>query len=258
MENKFEILVLIILSLSSFMAKADQSQFNAEFGVHELAPDTFVVTDKTFFDSNILVARMPDNTVVIASSPFETQGATELIEWIKAKWNPKKIVAVNTHFHGDGTGGNEAFKKAGVEIWASELTQKIMKTYHPTFEGVPPELLARAKKRKKVLADHTFIAHEGKEFEFGGENVVLIYPGPAHTSDNVAVYLPRRKVLYGTCMIRAAGKSLGYIAEANLKTWATSVSHVSNLGAQIVIPGHGPVGGPELFSYTIGLVEKAR
>lgn len=70
---------------------------------------------------------MPDDVVVIASSPFETQGARDLINWTHSRLNPRKIVAINTHFHSDGTGGNEAYVEAGAEIWANELTLKLHK-----------------------------------------------------------------------------------------------------------------------------------
>src|SRR5690606_24319435 len=88
-------------------------------------PRTYLVTDEAYHDSNVLVAQMTDGTVLIASSPFETVNATALMNWINKKFVPTKTVAINTHFHADGTGGNEAYASAGVEIWASEETRAL-------------------------------------------------------------------------------------------------------------------------------------
>lgn len=264
MKNIYYLLILISFISCASKPKWDSTKFDQEFAVKEIAPDTYVVTDKTFFDSNVLVAKMKDGTVFIASSPFETVGTRELIGWIKAKWGPKKIVAVNTHFHADGTGGNEAYKEAGVETWASTMTSKLQQEHAEDarkFEAKnfadKPELLKRLTERKMVQADYVFYEKAGKTFTFGEEKVQLIYPGPAHTKDNMVAYLPERKVLYGTCMIRP-GDSLGNIADADVRAWPKSVEKIQSLDATIIIPGHGPVGGPELLSKTSELAKSAK
>lgn len=243
--------------------KWDSTKFDQEFAVKEIAPDTYVVTDKTFFDSNVLVAKMKDGSVFIASSPFETVGTRELIGWIKAKWAPTKIVAVNTHFHADGTGGNEAFKEAGIETWASTLTSKLQqenaesaRKFEATNFADKPELLKRLTERKMVQADYVFYEKAGKTFTFGEEKVQMIYPGPAHTKDNMVAYFPERKVLYGTCMIRP-GDSLGNVADADVRAWPKSMEKIQALDATIIIPGHGPVGGQELITTTTEIAKKA-
>nr|WP_204376227.1 subclass B1 metallo-beta-lactamase GMB-1 [Citrobacter freundii]QXI66703.1 GMB-1 [Serratia marcescens]QXI66747.1 GMB-1 [Raoultella planticola]QKF95688.1 subclass B1 metallo-beta-lactamase GMB-1 [Citrobacter freundii]QXO83654.1 GMB-1 [Citrobacter freundii]UCK92102.1 GMB-1 [Citrobacter freundii] len=254
----------LFTAFTAFSAFAlDQKAFDEQFAVKELAKDTYQVTDKFYHDSNVLVARMPDGTVVIASSPFETVGAQLMMDWIKEKWDPKRIVAVNTHFHSDGTGGNEAYKQAGAEIWASDLTwrlhrQSTKKDQQALADGFKskPELRDRILKRKTVHANRTFKSKEGKIFDFGGEKVELIFPGEGHTSDNSVVYLPQRKVLFGGCLIRSAKHDIGYLGDAVVKPWAETVRNVQKLKPEIVIPGHGPVGGPELLTRTIDLAEK--
>lgn len=237
--------------------------FAEQFTVNKVAPDTYVITDSFFYDSNVLVAKMKDGTVFIASSPFEGTGTTEMIQWIQQTLKPTRMINVNTHFHSDGSGGNEAYKNLGVEVWSSHLTKKL---YDQNFEqhkkinaddfNKEPELHKRILAKKKTFADNIFDEKKGKTFEFSGEKVQLIYPGPAHTEDNVVVYFPDRKVLFGTCMIRPEN-SLGYLKDANVKSWANSVKKVQGLGAETVIPGHGAVGGPELIEQTIRLATDA-
>ncbi|WP_176736680.1 metallo-beta-lactamase [Oligoflexus tunisiensis] len=255
-------LSLTLLSCST-LSHSRSDKFLSQFTVKEIAPQTYVVTDLSYHNSNVMVAVMPDQTVLIASSPFETQGADALLQWIRAELKPRKVIAINTHFHADGTGGNEAYKAHGVEIWASDLTRKLQQERGESqkikeaagFES-QPELKKRLERRQIVIADHEFRIQDGKTFEFGGEKVEVIYPGPAHSSDNVAVHLPQRKVLFGGCMIRPVN-TLGYVGDADVKSWADSVSRLKALAPRVVIAGHETVGGQELIDNTVETARQA-
>lgn len=106
-------------------------------------------------------------------------------------------------------------------------------------------------------AARTFDEHEGLVLRFGAEEVRVVYPGAAHSPDNVVVFFPSRGVLFGGCMIKGSA-SVGFIGDADLDHWESAVDSVRALGAKIVIPGHGPVGGAELFDLTTSVVRTAR
>jgi hypothetical protein len=109
-------------------------RIDAELEVRRISDDAFLVTHEPFFSSNILIVRMPDNTVVICSSPLETQGTRALVQWVRERFRPRQIIAVNTHFHFDGTGGNEAYRALGVETYASDLTQALLAKKGPSMK----------------------------------------------------------------------------------------------------------------------------
>lgn len=69
-----------------------ENRINDDLTFQSLDENTFVVTDNGLFSSNILVAKMPDDTVVIASSPANTFAASIMVNWIQEKLKPKKIV----------------------------------------------------------------------------------------------------------------------------------------------------------------------
>ena len=259
------LLTFLICSVTQSSAESEQSRINDELALQAIAPDTFVVTDTACFDSNVLVAKMPDETVVIASSPFETVSAAAMVSWIQQKLAPKRIVAINTHFHADGTGGNEAYSAAGVEIWASELTRDLhMQTAERMRTEVAelfqdPALRERILRRKDVPAPNIFTAKEGFRRTFGGEELIVHYPGPAHSADNMVVVLPKRGVLFGGCMVRAAGSTaLGNLGSANVNEWEKSVSSLREFEPRVVVPGHGALGGRELIEQTIALARETR
>jgi metallo-beta-lactamase class B len=227
--------------------------------VRQIAPDTFVVTHEPAFDSNILVVRMADGTVILCSSPFDTQATRVMLRWIRDAFAPARMLAINTHFHPDGTAGNEAYAEAGVEAYATDLTQRLLAERGARIrDGAAaalenPTLASRVRVTRIVPAARTIKTTDGVVFTIGGEEVHVIYPGPAHSPDNVVVHFPARRLLFGGCMIKT-GDAIGNTADADLRHWEAAVRSLERLGSRIIVPGHGRAGGPELLQNTIAVV----
>jgi glyoxylase-like metal-dependent hydrolase (beta-lactamase superfamily II) len=243
--------------------RIDGERIAGELVVHRVARDAWVITHEPFHVSNVLVVRMADGSLVICSSPFETQGTRAMVAWLKETFHPTRIIAINTHFHPDGTGGNEAYAEAGVETYASDETQKLLAARgvglrDDAAAGLPdPALRARMQKTRIVAAAHTFPARDGLALTIAGEPVRVVHPGPGHSADNVVVHFPQGDLLFGGCMIKA-GDSIGNIADADLGRWEASARALEALPARVVVPGHGPTGGRELLDNTVTLVRATR
>ena len=85
------------------------------------------------------------------------------------------------------------------------------------------------------------------------------YFGGGHTIDNITVYLPEKKILFGGCLIKEmAAQNLGFTGDAVMKDWAFTVQKVMAAypDIQYVVPGHGAYGGKNLLKHTIGLVQQ--
>jgi metallo-beta-lactamase class B len=233
-----------------------------ELRVKRVARDAWLATHEPFHASNILVVKMPDGTVVFCSSPFDTVSTRALVRWVEASLHPAKMIAINTHFHLDGTGGNDAYRASGVTTYASDLTQKLLAEKGLAVQrGAADEF--EGEKRRRILetriapAEKTFPAADGLSFSFGGEMVNVVYPGPAHAPDNVLVFFPARRLLFGGCMIKSS-RSIGYIGHADLGHWEAAVDVARALHPDVVVPGHGSLGGTELFDRTVDVVRGAR
>jgi hypothetical protein len=50
------------------------------------------------------VVQTEEGTVILVSSPFEKLGTQALLNWVVKTLAPKKMAAINPHFHLDGTG----------------------------------------------------------------------------------------------------------------------------------------------------------
>nr|AIA12314.1 SPM_beta_lactamase [uncultured bacterium] len=256
-------------SLSQNDAKEISSSASAAIPIDEnlsatqLKPDVWLVQDKSFYDTNVLLAKMPGRTVVIASSFIDTPKTAKLIAWINQTLKPKEIRAINTHFHFDGTGGNEAYHQEGVQTWSTQQTLSLYKARADSMRSSLADSLNDKQHGKDLratnntLADHIFNAADGLEWDFQGEKLIVYYPGPAHSPDNLVVYLPSKRILFGGCMVRALDYDLGNTADADLKNYYKSALSLKRFPAEIVIPGHGQKGGMDLIDHTITLASKA-
>jgi glyoxylase-like metal-dependent hydrolase (beta-lactamase superfamily II) len=234
-----------------------------ELSVRRVARDAYVVVlDAKPAPANVLVVRMADGTVILCSSPYDTQATRTLLAWVRETFAPPQIIAVNTHFHPDGTGGNEAYVEAGVKTYASNLTQDLLakrgaQVRDQTASGVDAAMRDRLERTRIVPAANTFDAREGLTLTLGGETVRVFFPGAAHSPDNVVVHFPVRELLFGGCMIKT-GKSIGFTGDADLDHWEAAVVALGPMSARVVVPGHGDTGGPELLENTIEVVRAAR
>ena len=104
---------------------------------------------------------------------------------------------------------------------------------------------------------HIFELQDGLELEFGDETVQVFYPGPAHTPDNVVVYFPDRKLLFGGCMI-IRWDQIGNRSDADLDSWPVSVKSLSQFDVNILVPGHGDRLDPALIEDTLQLLDAGK
>jgi len=97
-----------------------------------------------------------------------------------------------------------------------------------------------------------------KPFGLEGE---VFFPGHGHAPDNVVVWLRDARVLFGGCMVRAAGtRNLGNTADADIASWHQAVKELLQRfpKATVVVPGHGAPGGRELLVHTATLSQPGR
>ena len=154
--------------------------------------------------------------------------------------------AVGTHFHGDSVDGIAALQRASVPLYTTVLTAQLM-----AGAGLPrPDSLFAAN------ADNVWT------LRYGDRTVEVFFPGPGHTADNAVVYVPEARLLFGGCLIRPGEtESMGNTADADLALWAETVARVKARyegRVDVVVPTHGPPGGPELLDHTIRVVQTGR
>lgn len=163
---------------------------------------------------------------IIVDTPMDIDKTKVLVEYIEMKWNVKVTKHIPGHYHPDCTGGLKYLLDHGVESIANKKTVKLCKE---NDFPIPT----------KSFKDSTTI-------NFNGLKLKLWFPGAGRTKDNIVVWIPNAKLLFGGCLIKSLeAKDLGFTGDAVLKDWDITVEKVKENypGLQKVIPGHGKNGG---------------
>ena len=162
---------------------------------------------------------------------------TERIQAAIAQLTDKPVqFVINTHWHGDHSGGNENFGKAGAIIVAQENSRKRLEADQQL--GLPPH--PQAATALKGLPKVTF--DESINFYYNGETIRIYHQGPAHSDGDAMVFFEKSNVVHmGDVFVRygfpyvdepSGGNVNGLIDAVN---WAIEKTNDET----IIIPGHG-------------------
>ena len=232
--------------------------------LRQIGEGAFVITHSYPWPANSLLVEMPNGTLVMAGTPYTPEATRSVLDWAKKQFGNRKVVAIDTGYHVDNLGGNQALIEAGIPVYGSDLTVQMLqergeKTRQQMLSLIgDTSSLYYAAYQKMVFTppDHVFPVKQGLVLSFGGQTVQVIYPGPSQAPDKLAVYFPARKLLFGSCMI-LGGTSVGNTADADLKNWPEAVKSLQKYRADVIVPGHGDRLDPGLIQHTLDLLAAA-
>ena len=147
---------------------------------------------------------------------------------------------VNTHHHGDHTHGNWVFADSATIVGHEKCREQVIAAGHSTtglFPGVewgeiriaPPEVTFE--ERLTLWVDEL--------------RVELTYMGPAHTTNDIVAWIPERGVLYTGDLVFNGGTPFAMMG--SVVGWLEALERLRALGAETIVPGHGPACGTEAF-----------
>ena len=236
----------ITLSFVALTAVAQQRDFSkVEIKVVSVAKNISMLEGS---GGNIGVSVGTDG-ILIVDDQFAP--LAEKIEAALHQLNPGKLKFVlNTHHHGDHTGGNANFGAKDATIIAQSNVRK--------------RLASDANSKKEALPVITF--DQSASVHFNGEEIKLLHHGPGHTDGDSVIYFTGANVVHMGDQFFNGGfpfvdlKSGGSI-EGYIKTVATVLEKIP--ADAKVIPGHGKLGTVEdlktfhgMLVETTGLVKK--
>ncbi|MBI3522925.1 MAG: MBL fold metallo-hydrolase [Betaproteobacteria bacterium] len=191
------------------------------------------------FMSNAGFVVTPDGVVV-----FDALGTPPLAEKLigeirKITAQPIRRVIVS-HWHADHYYGLQAFKALGAEVWAHASGRAALAS---------DAAAARLQQRKETLApwvDAGFRAvpadvwlTEDSDFKFGGLTFQLRYVGPAHSPEDMVMYLKEDGVLFaGDLVFRGR---VPFVGDADSLAWLGALDKLLALRPRVMAPGHGAV-----------------
>ncbi|MCB0463852.1 MAG: MBL fold metallo-hydrolase [Flavobacteriaceae bacterium] len=184
-----------------------------------------------------------DDGVFIIDDQF-ARLTPKIIEAIKAISDKPFQFLVNTHYHGDHTGGNENMTKQGVKIIAHENVRK---------------RLIDGESSKEALPIITF--NDRVNVHMNGEDVKVYHVEHAHTDGDALLYFTKSNVLhtgdtyfksrYPFIDLKSGGSIDGYINA--VKKGLSLVNDNTK-----IIPGHGAVSNKAEYASFLVMLENLK
>jgi len=182
-----------------------------------------------------------DGQAVMVDTPMGEPKTRLIADFLKDSLGVTIKKHIAGHYHVDCVGGLDYLKTKGVVSIANEMT------------------IAKCKEMGMPVPTVSFV--DSLSFDFNGVSIQCRYFGGGHSVDNITVYLPEEKVLFGGCLIKnLAAKDIGANGESVLQEWDVTVKRIMETyhGSLTVIPGHGDCGNEALLAHTVKLAEEKK
>ncbi len=183
---------------------------------------------------NIGVLTGPDGVLMIDNqfAPLSNKinGAIKTLD-------PSEIrFLVNTHIHGDHSGGNENFKRMGVTVVAHDNVRERMRMekVNPSGGEVTPP------RNKDAWPVITFA--DKLNFHLNDEDIELIHLDPAHTDGDVAVHFKKANVYHmGDMFVTYGYPYIDYSSGGSINGFISTLDKILGMMDERtkIIPGHG-------------------
>jgi cyclase len=176
---------------------------------------------------------------------------------------------VNTHADGDHWFGNQLTEAR--QIIATKIAANRMR-HHGPQEMKKLRLVSRIframgrlplprRRRWEVAADyfdgmmrpfdysgirpvHPTTTFSGRlHLEIGGRAVELIELGPAHSAGDLVVHLPDDRIVAAGDIVFSG--CIPILWDGSVQNWITACDRILALKPEVIVPGHGPLTGPE-------------
>lgn len=152
--------------------------------------------------------------VVIIDAQFPDTAA-ECVAGLEERTDLNFDMLINTHHHGDHTGGNPVFQPKVKHIVAHENVPGLMKN-------------ASDKSDDELALPDTVYKKSWKK-DVGDETVHLNYYGPAHTGGDSVVYFEKARVAHmGDLMFNRAHPYIDRPAGASISNWIQVLENTAN------------------------------
>ncbi|MFJ9850807.1 MBL fold metallo-hydrolase [Streptomyces sp. NPDC101150] len=203
-------------------------------GVH-----AFIQPDGGWCLNNAGFVTDADATLVVDTAATERR-ARLLRRRIAGSGAPTPRTVVNTHHHGDHTYGNSVFTPEATVIGHAACRRELLaagRQLHAVWPGVEYGDIR--------LTAPTVTFTDELTLHVGGIEVRLLHPGVAHTPGDTIVWLPAQRIVFTGDLVFHGGTP--FIFMGSLAGSLRALDLLRSLDAVTVVPGHGPVTGPEVY-----------
>src|SRR5271157_3403168 len=237
-ENRMlKLAALVTLVCAALLAVAQDQDFSkVQIKVTKVSGNMYMLEG----EGGNIAASVGEDGIVIVDDQF-----APLAEKIQAALKDLKITdklvrfVINTHYHGDHTGGNEPFANAGSTVIAQDNVRKRLETGGTAGNGgsVKMEVKPAAKAALPVITfEHDVTVH------LNGEDIRALHFPAGHTDGDAVIFFPKNNVVHmGDDFVRYGFPFIDVASGGSVQGMIAAMEKASAmLPADVkVIPGHG-------------------
>lgn len=161
-----------------------------------------------------------DDGVVLIDDKFE-RNVPDILAKVKSVTNKSLAYVINTHHHGDHSGGNAKLLAQAPVIAHDNARANILRNDQPGAQPI------------------TFSSE--LSLHLGDDEVRTIHFGRGHTNGDSVVYFPKLRSIHTGDLFPSGAPFIDYNNGGSSVEWDTTLEKILELDFDTVIPGHGPV-----------------
>ena len=191
------------------------------------------------FISNAGFVVTDDGVVVVDALGSPTLARELLAEIRRVTDQPVRYVVV-THYHADHIYGLQVFKDAGATVLAHREGREylVSDTAQRRLEASRTDLAPWIDAQTRLVTADRWLDEAETRLRVGSFDIVIRAVGPAHTAEDVVVWVPRLGVLFaGDLFFRGR---IPFVGQADSRRWIASLERLIDDQPKLVVPGHGP------------------
>lgn len=153
---------------------------------------------------------------------------------------PVRYVVV-THYHADHIYGLQVFRAAGATVLAHAQGREYLNsdTARQRLEASRRDIAPWIDARTELVPADRWLSEHVTRLDLGALTVEVRHTGPAHTAEDLVVWVPQRGALFAGDLFFAG--RIPFVGQADSRRWITALDGLLALRPRVVVPGHGSV-----------------
>jgi len=215
----------------------------------EIAPRVHVIPDQRIEfvpNAGIIVG---DRATLVIDTAMGPRNGERILAEARRLGGDRKLILTTTHFHPEHAYAAQSFPDAFYICNAEQAAELADKgaEYIEMFTGFGPGLAELLADVELVFPDAVY-AGESAMLDLGGITARLLAVGGGHTCGDQVVFLPETRILFGGDLVEDHFLPIFPDGDANGVRWIEVLDELDGLNPEIVVGGHGEVGGGDLIA----------
>lgn len=251
--RKIPAVFAVLFLFVTFAASQDQDYSKVQLKVTKVSGTVYMLEGS---DAGNIGASIGEDGIVIVDDQYAPL-ADKIQAALKGITDKPIRFIINTHYHGDHTGGNAYFQKQA-PIIAQDNVRKRLETGGPAGNGGSVHFDAKPAPKEAlpiITFDHDVTVH------LNGEDIRALYFPAGHTDGDSVIFFPKSNVVhmgddfvtYGFPFIDIdSGGSIDGMIDGVEKVLAQVPADVK------IIPGHGPISNVDDVKAYLSMLKSTR